>query len=762
MTGSVLDWLARRLLPGSEQYNRVELAIRELDPGVRIALLAILGGGLGLYVASVWGVRRAPRGALLLLRAVAAAAIAIIVLAPSLELQRAVRIPPRVAIAVDVSRSMELASGDGTRLDWAREQAEVVARQLSPDFVIDHYAFDDDLRPLDPDELRSLRPGRRRTDIARAIAEIARRDDGGALSAIVLLSDGADTRRLAAVSDVGRRVQDWGVAPVFPIANDHGELRDVAVVDLRHDEFGFVRTAMSFEATLRARGVAGETLAVTLRRDGKPVTTQRLEVLTHREDLKVSFTVTPERPGRFLYSIEVAALPGESIRVNNREDFAVRITRDQVRVLLVCGRPSWDERFLRELLKKDPNVDLVSFFILRDTEDVAGVPQDELSLIPFPVNDLFTTELANFDIVVLQNLDRRPFLSNLHLDNLRSFVTGGGGLLMIGGDLGFSAGGYSGTAIEDVLPFRVSDVGPGSDEASFVPGLTAAGVRHFITRLEPSADDNRAVWAALPKLDGVNRVGPLQSGSVALLTHPTLRAGVAEMPVLAARSSGEGRSLALAIDTSWYWSFHAVAAGGTGRVYQRFWQNAVRWLSQDPAAKFLRLGVAERVVEPDAPQELSVEAFGGDYAPLPGAPVRLMIRDAVSGEEVASRAGVTDEAGRLRFAIPVAKEGFLRVSAELRDDADEVVDRDDDLYEVRSDRTELVDPATRPELLEAIAKATSGAVIATSETGRIRPRDAFRLEERRRHDLWDNGWVYATLLVALTLEWWLRRRSGLV
>ena len=45
-------------------------------------------------------------------------------------------------------------------------------------------------------------------------------------------------------------------------------------------------------------------------------------------------------------------------------EYVLKVIRDKVRALQVVGRPSWDERLLRRLLKRNPNVDLISFFIL--------------------------------------------------------------------------------------------------------------------------------------------------------------------------------------------------------------------------------------------------------------------------------------------------------------------------------------------------------------------------------------------------------------
>ena len=136
-------------------------------------------------------------------------------------------------------------------------------------------------------------------------------------------------------------------------------------------------------------------------------------------------------------------LEGEAIAENNARAFLLKVIRDKIRVLQVTGRPSWDERFLRGLLKHDPNVDLVSFFILRTPTDVELVPSDELSLIPFPTEELFQEQLRSFDVVFLQNFNYGPYGIGAYLGEISDYVEEGGGLAMIGGDLSFTSGGYA-------------------------------------------------------------------------------------------------------------------------------------------------------------------------------------------------------------------------------------------------------------------------------------------------------------------------------
>ena len=53
--------------------------------------------------------------------------------------------------------------------------------------------------------------------------------------------------------------------------------------------------------------------------------------------------------------------------------------------------------------------------------------------------------------------------------------------------------------------------------------------------------------------------------------------------------AGKGRALALLTDSAWHWGFLAAGEGDDGRAFQRFWENAIRWLVRDPALTLLRL-----------------------------------------------------------------------------------------------------------------------------------------------------------------------------
>ncbi len=132
------------------------------------------------------------------------------------------------------------------------------------------------------------------------------------------------------------------------------------------------------------------------------------------------------------------------------------MVRDKIRVLMISGNPSMNYRFMRTALKNDPSIDLLSFVILRTPTDILNVPLQEQSLIPFPVETLFTKELNNFDLLIFDNLAFPPLHHSNYLENIREFVRGGGGFAMIGGPNLLDGGRYARTPLEEILPIRVA------------------------------------------------------------------------------------------------------------------------------------------------------------------------------------------------------------------------------------------------------------------------------------------------------------------
>jgi hypothetical protein len=134
----------------------------------------------------------------------------------------------------------------------------------------------------------------------------------------------------------------------------------------------------------------------------------------------------PELRDLSVAMVKTPVLAGDALESNNRQVFTLKVIRDRVRVLHVCGRPSWSERFLRSLLPLDANVDLVSFFILRTDTDEMPLGAGEMSLIPFPYKEIFDEQLTSFDLLIFDNFNFKPYWVEPYLAGVRACIEPGG------------------------------------------------------------------------------------------------------------------------------------------------------------------------------------------------------------------------------------------------------------------------------------------------------------------------------------------------
>lgn len=729
---------------------------------VAAALLGVVLAALGLRKE-----RRLPRRAVLLgLRAVAMAALLFLVLEPGVRHLQTATVKGRLAVLVDGSASMDLPMGDGkaTRTAEAAEYLRAVAPALSElekKYTLEFFRYGEKLAPVSGPEA-AVEARDEATDLLGALEALPKGQGGRRLAGVLLVGDGADNAALrdGMTREARERLRALGVS-VSTVSTGEGRARDLAIESLRVEDFAFVRNTVEVEVTLSAVEMGTLDVPVALRQEGEVVAqkTVSLGPKQPRQTVKLSFV--PDRIGEFVFTVSVPVYEGEATSANNSETFVLKVIRDRVRTLHVVGRPSWDQRFLRTLLRNDPNVDLVSFYILRTQQDQPRASENELSLIPFPVEEIFEKQLWSFDLVVFQNFNYRPYRMDRYLPNLRKYVEEGGAFVMIGGENSFGEGGYEMSPIAGILP--VEAVGAAPNESLFAPRLTESGLRHPVTQLSGGPDLTRAAWERLPQIPGIN-VTRARPGAQVLLEHPHVVAGGQNAPVVAVMEVGRGRTMAVTTDASWYWSMVAAQSGeGGSRHYERFWSQAIRWLVRDPDLTQVRVQAAQRSVPPGTPLAATISARRPDYAPAEGARIEVDLVDAVSSAPIARKIleAEPDGTARVEFAPPGVGAFKVIARAELGGNA---LGSGQDVIAVRASTLERSDTRARPELLQEIAELTGGGSISSStrRLPEMRLLEPEVVEVGRSEDrpIWDRFWPILLLAVCLGGEWVLRRRWG--
>jgi len=384
-------------------------------------------------------------------------------------------------------------------------------------------------------------------------------------------------------------------------------------------------------------------------------------------DRDVPLPVVIDHGGPNVIELEVEPGPQELTLNNNRAVVVVNGVRDRLRVLLVSGEPHAGERVWRNILKSDPSVDLVHFTILRPPEKQDGTPIRELSLIAFPIRELFDVKLDEFDLIIFDRYSRRV-IPQAYLENVARYVRNGGAFLE-------AAGPSFGTPLS--LARTILPTEPTGDvfEEGFKARVTDPGRRHPVT-------------------EGLSGAGPpggeptwgrwFRQVEARVHHGTTLMSGDHDDPLLVLDRVGKGRVAQLLSDQMWFWARGFEGGGPEAELLRRL----AYWLMKEPdleendlraAVEGDRLTVTRQSLEPDD-RPVTVTAPDGSNQSLTLSP---------------------DTGGRSIGSLPIGEMGLYRVT----DSSRTALAAAGPLNPV-----EFADVRTTPEKLAPVVAATGGGI----------------------------------------------------
>jgi len=263
-----------------------------------------------------------------------------------------------------------------------------------------------------------------RTDIAAAIRLGTAAFPETGQKRLVLLSDGNENIGDAMTALLQAR--PLGVSlDVLPMGVERGN--DVSVQKLGLPSR--VKKGQTFEARIFIAADREQAATVRLYRDEQPLGEQKVN-LTAGKNL-FTFPQTPPGAGFYSHTVQLEA-PGDNIPQNNKATSFVNVRGDP-RILVVSAEPEQD-RSLAEALRGS-------------RLDVKAV-----GLTGFPTT---LAEMQSYDSIFISNVSA----GDLGLDNMRLLESAvrdfGVGLVCVGGDQTYAAGGYRNTPLESALPVNM-------------------------------------------------------------------------------------------------------------------------------------------------------------------------------------------------------------------------------------------------------------------------------------------------------------------
>lgn len=725
-----------------------EIFIEPLIP-IWLIYLLFLFGGIAVILHYGWIKKRLshPRAiAITLLRFFAFVLLISFLFNPLSVEKRENRVLPTLAILFDTSPSMGQTGrrGKESRLDEAKalfeEGEKTLLRSLSERFAVNLYSLGQSLMPLKEEELERLKAGKKRGDLSDAVKKL-----NGKTTFAILLSD-------------GNLKWDEKTSAEFPILalplGDPKEYKDILIQEVKMPNLAFRGREVGIDVNIKSYGFREMTLPVVLKEGERIIVAKEIRIDQNPAEMALSLSFTPEKVGQHNLSLSIPVQAGEAITFNNQTDLSLKVVRDKIRVLMVSGSPSLNYRFMRMALKNDPSIDLLSFVILRTPSDILNVPVHEQSLIPFPVDTLFSKELEHFDLLVFDNLPVHLYISPNYYGRIRDFVREGGGLALIGGPHLLDGGRFLKTPFEEILPIKLTGKEEYRREGSLGVRLSQAGRSHPVTQLSLNEKENENLWRDLPPLNGMNLLEPKEFRNVLLEG-----ADGTSRPILFVGHYGKGRTLLLGTDFSWKWYMGMVSRGQSHWAYLKFMEKVVRWLTRDENLNPVQIAPPQIPGEIGQEFEFRIKTKEGHSASSLRNKTLLSVFDS-KGVKIESRLKSGEAPGESLGSFIPGREGTYRIRVEFMDGIQEEFVTIGRAMEEREGKPDH-------ERLKVISASTGGNLLTgrddlLKEINIIGDRGEKRFIEERRFPLWNLPYVLIALLGLLSTEWFLRRRWGLI
>jgi len=426
------------------------------------------------------------------------------------------------------------------------------------------------------EEIRSAEPLGESSRLGAAVRSVLDELRGTSPAALVLMTDGINTDG-PGLDDAAAYARRRGVPLVILALGDDKPVRDLKLSDLLVDDVVFVDDVVQFELKLSGTGYAGREVRLRLSRadDTAVLTEVQATVAADGQPQTVRIPYRPSEEGEFRYAVEVEPLEGEIQTDNNRLERTVRVRSERIRVLLVQAYPSFEYRYLANMLERDTSIELNT--VLQEA-DIEHAEQDAAALRGFPVR---REDLFRYDVIIMGDVNP-ALLSQAMLDNLASFVEQpgkGGAVIFIAGPR-YMPLAYRDTPLGRLLPVNPATARYPDPTQTLREGFTVQptelGLVSPPMQLGDSPAETAEIWSNLPPLYWMIELPDLKPAARVLAVSPQHRGSDGQpLPLIAMQYVGAGKVLFHATDETWRWRWR------TGDVFfARYWVQTIRYLSR--------------------------------------------------------------------------------------------------------------------------------------------------------------------------------------
>lgn len=712
-----------------------------------LVISIIIGIGLAFYTyrKTAPPVSNFRRTLLITLRSIALSILIFAIFEPIATMVRSAFVKPKIAVLLDNSISAGLK-------DAKIDRKKAYQNALNNSNIL---SYDDDQKIMSffgkSTELRtnitfdSLDFSEEMTDISQALRWVSDNQEKENIQAAVLITDGTFNSGNNPIYDA----EKFG-KPIYTIGiGDTTKPRDISIESVITNEIAYIENPVPINVNIAASGFEEATIEIKLTDNGKEFAKEEFQIHPDKEKYSTFFEYMPEIEGNHKITAIVKPLDNEITTKNNTFSEYIKVLKNKRKVAIFAGSPSADLGFIKNELLKEKGVEIKEY-VQKNLGELYYAPNESelneseiIVMIGFPVK----STQQNIINMVKNELERgKPAIfiasNNLDMRKLKS--------------------------LEPYLPFSTATARP--QEFLAIPFVKPEFIANPLLRIT-GADSDIEKWNNLPPIFRTEMFVKPNAGAEVAAEFKVNNTHIQE-PLLMTRNFQNHKTVAILGYGLFRWKMLGYAAEipkgrtETEDLFSILISNAVRWISVNDKTKKIIVKTNKNRYVSGEKVIFEGQVYDASYTPIDDANVSVNLK----GSNDDGREIMLSSLGNGRYTAVVEglTQGDYSYKAKVTSKNREI-GSDDGRFSIGELNIEYRNLTMNSQLLQNIAFTSGGQFYLPDDSdgiiSQIESLKSFKskgITKKEEFVLWDRPWLLLIAIFLFSLEWLIRKRSGLI
>jgi hypothetical protein len=612
---------------------------------------------------------------------------------------------PIILVAIDNSTSIVSGKDSATLSRSLNENIQALNTNLGKRFTVKQLLFGERTRLSDSISFKD-----KETDISNLLADVANNFSGQNIGALIITSDGIVNKGANPIYNL-EKIK----FPIYTIAlGDTLEKKDALIQKINHNQVAYLGNQFLAEININALKLSNEECIVSISKNNIKKGEQKIKINSQNFISTVNFVLDADAPGVQRYTVNIAPVNGETNLANNSQSFIVDVIDNRDKILIVSNAPHPDVSAISESIESMKNYELIKDF-----------------------SDKFNRVIKPFSLVIIHN----------YTSNNRSILD---------------------ECITNQIPYLIINPSPNS-------GLNELKITSMIDKLndtESAINNGFGLFTISEELrNSLNNFPAVKtyfakyniSNGAQILLNQKIGSVTTTEPLLFYNELNGLKSGVFIGDGLWRWKLRNYQEDNNFNAFNELISKSIQYLSVKSDKSFFRV-YTQKIISENEPIEFSAEVYNKSYELITQPDVTMVIKNEKGNE---FKYTFSKQGNSYKLLIGLLSPGEYAYEARTKSDATVSVKKG--ILIVKPVLSEKINTIADHGLLQKLSAETNAKMYKLSDikalessilnNESIKP---ITYSQNETTELIDLKWIFALILVLLSIDWFLRKYHGLI